>query len=152
MCGDIEYEAFFEDTQVPASGADPLNYNDATRRFTCDTSRTDLLGLTKPYRIDAYLKDYRSEATTDTATDTGDVTFIDPCLSPFTSSATTQTTAAPSDNYSDTKKTKVIDDFVVTPSRCTYTYSCASVVGVAPATGLTCADLDFATVNGEVSY
>lgn len=98
------------------------------------------------------MKDYRNESGTDTATASGDITFIDPCIEPFTSSSATQSTPAPSDNFSGTKKTKTIDDFNVTPSRCSYTYSCDSVVGVGAASGLTCSDLDFSSVNGEVSY
>ena len=88
LCGNIAYSATFDGTAV---NDDPLDYDPVTRKFTADSDDQSLIGLTKPYAVNATLSDYPpstyKSATSVAASST--INFVDPCLDPFTFESTT---------------------------------------------------------------
>ena len=146
LCGAITYAGEFNGKPVDG---DPLAYDATTRIFTADSDDQNLIGNTYDYSVVATLTTFPPSmfSTVTTVTGTGDITFVDPCLSPFTFVSTIQTDPA-SDNYSGSAITFGLTEFTITPDYCTISYSCKGVArqdGAASKIG--CADL---TVAGEL--
>ena len=79
--------------------------------------------------------------------DTAKVTFIDPCLAPFTFTSETQTNPD-SDKFTGDDIVFTLSPFTITPTICEITYVCTSVAKTNPseASSIGCADLS----NGGV--
>jgi len=140
LCGDIAYEGMFDGTAVDG---DTLSYFTGILSFTAASEDRDLIGNTFDYSVVATLATYPPSVypTVTTETGTGDITFVDPCLNPFTFVSTTQTDPA-SDNYSGSAITFGLTEFTITPDYCTISYSCLSVVRQDSAvSNIECADL-----------
>ena len=146
LCGDIAYKGQYRDSDVDG---DPLAYDASTRIFTADSEDRDLIGNTFDYSVVATLATYPPSVYADvtTVTGTAEISFVDPCLSPFTFVSTAQTDPA-SDNYSGNAITFGLTEFTITPDYCTISYSCLSVVRQDSAdSNIACSDL---IVAGEL--
>jgi len=92
LCGTISYTGNFNGTPVDG---DPLDYATDTRIFTADSEDRDLIGKAFDYSVVATLTSYQPSVfpTASTVTGTGEITFVDPCLNPFTFDSTAQNDA-----------------------------------------------------------
>ena len=85
--------------------------------------------------------------------ETATVTFIDPCLNPFTFSSNTQTNPD-EDKFSGNDIVFTLNQFTITPTICDITYVCTKVekLGVSEISLIDCSDFAFdGVINGQVS-
>lgn len=90
QCGDLTIGATYEGADLPFANS-PLTYEtSADNTFIFESEDQNLIGRTKNYGLKASFADYPFSTGADTASVTDVITFIDPCLNPFTFEATTQ--------------------------------------------------------------
>jgi hypothetical protein len=89
-------------------------------------------------------------ATVSTAQASGLIEFVDPCLDPFDFALSSSPQVDPNpDNYSGVPVTATLTPFVISPSRCSVSYSCGEVLNEdgSPSTTVSCSDFSVSTVN-----
>ena len=117
QCGDLTIVATYDGTDLPFVNS-PLTYEASTdNTFIFESDDQSLIGTNKIYGLKASFTDYPVSTGADTASVIDVITFINPCLNPFTFDATTQD--RPAANEYDSQ---VIDwtftEFDVSPSYC----------------------------------
>ena len=125
-----------------------------SRVFTASSSIQALIDTTVGYSVTAEFANFPVSTfpTADSTTDSDTITFVNPCLAPFTFAPTTQT-GPDSDKYTGNPITFNVNQFDITPSFCEVQYSCVSVSysGVG-ASVLDCSYVTFDGVfNGDAS-
>ena len=143
LCGAITYTATFEGSPVSTTTISTVGvtYSSATRTFAIYSENLSLIGNNRAVTVSASLTSY---STITTGPVSGTVKIIDPCLTPQSLTAPTQTNptvytytgASPKLTFTSTK-------FVVYPPICTPTYSCTMTSG--PRTDI-CNKIDGTTV------
>ena len=129
LCGAITLTPKYDGALLPSS--DPLTqvtYSSADSQFSIFSTNGDLIGETRPYSVTATFQSYKPTdfANVSTATASGIISFIDPCLNPF--SLTPRVTANPAaDNFSGNAIIVQVLEFQVSPSRCEVTYTCTDI-------------------------
>lgn len=147
LCGEIEVNAKFDGSDI-GTEEPVLSWDETKNEFTIDTDDEDLVGETKPYTLEATLKEYRLNVhpTAPHQTNTKNIVFNNPCLDPFSFGASAQDPAPPTNRYDgDVKWT--LKPFNIAPTICEINYECVEIKrtdGVAN-TFLNCdsPDLDF---------
>ena len=113
LCGDITLTPSYDGALLPS--ADPLTqvgYSSTDLQFSIISTNGDLIGSTKPYSVTASFQLYSPSefAGVSTATASGIINFIDPCLKPF--SLTPRVTSNPaSDKFSGSAITIQVLEF-----------------------------------------
>jgi hypothetical protein len=121
-----------------AANAGPITFDGSSEKFNAQTTDGNLIGTTKKYGLKSELTDYQlaNVAGAPTTTIEGDVNFINPCLKPFTfvnSMLQDNTKNDLEDNYSDNDPIEfTLNEFSITPARCTLNYACVKVQFQAP--------------------
>ena len=129
LCGALTLTAKYDNADLPSS--DPLTqvgYSSADREFVIVSTNGDLIGTTKPYSVTAQFQNYSPSdfGGVSTATASGIINFIDPCLSSV--SLTPRVTSYPApDNFSGNAIIVQVVEFQVVPSRCQVTYTCTEI-------------------------
>ena len=89
---------------------------------------------------------------------TNDIEFIDPCISPFTFTTTSQTSPG-FDKYSGNQIVFSLTPFTITPTICEVEYTCISVVkddDINAISDINCSDLtsaaNFELVDGKLTF
>lgn len=153
LCGDILLTPKYESNDLSADGT-PITYNSATGDFTVQSDRADLIDTTKKYQLVATLNDWAPSDYPNydvtTVTREGDISFENPCDAPFTLTVPTQDAAGNrlTDNFSDEKIKFTLLPFTITPSRCSLSYSCASIVQ----TGESTSSIDCAAFTKDLVF
>jgi len=116
-------------TDVPSSRntAIPLTYDGSTLRFTAETDDLTLLDSNSgvyPISVTAQLEWWlqTSYPSAPTATADATITFNDPCLTPFSFAATSQTGV--SGSYDGVAIDAPLTNFTISPTSCGVTYTC----------------------------
>jgi hypothetical protein len=143
LCGNLVYEPRYNGE---ALSGQVLSYVAATRKFTVETSDTNLIGQIVPYSVIATLVNYPvnqySEAPS--AENGANILFNNPCATPISYAASTQTDAEKSDKYTGTPIVFQLNPFDIDPVGCRVTYTCTSVTDVdGIATPISCSDFTF---------
>ena len=126
-----------------------LSYVAATRKFTVETSDTNLIGKIVPYSVKATFVNYPVSQYIDTsvAESGANILFNNPCDIPVSFNASTQSDNEKSDNYSGTPVVFQITPFDIDPVGCRVTYECTSVKDInGNTTPITCSDF---TLDGD---
>jgi hypothetical protein len=117
-----------------------LTYNVANREFTVESTDGSLIGQTKPYTIKAELENYPQAGSVQSS---GTIEFINPCKIPTTFTTTEQSNPA-GDKFTGSQILAQLNQFVITPARCTVSYACSSVVRKdGESTSMSCSDFNF---------
>lgn len=116
------------EVNVPETASDPLQFVPSTRVLTVDTTNTSLIGTNIPITLTATLSNFPSTGVSNT--NTGTVSFNDPCDDPFDFQATGQTN--PSNvSYGGSAVAFTLTSFTIDPAFCPVTYSITDVTNSA---------------------
>ena len=112
LCGDLAYVAKYEGVELDGVNQPLIAYDSTTGVFTANSDDETLIDTFGTFSLDVtfanYSPDVAEYAGVTTATSSGQVEFIDPCLDPFEFSTVSQGTPTDADYKSQSS------DFTVT--------------------------------------
>lgn len=126
LCGDIVYIGTYSDTI--AVGPIVYDSDPDTREWTFQSNNQTLEGVDATFTTTGWLADYPKTATAPKAEESGTISFLNPCLDPFTFTKEGVIQTNPGlDDYSGTPIVFTLSPFTITPPRCEIQYECVEV-------------------------
>jgi hypothetical protein len=152
LCGALTYTMKIDGDVIDEDDL-PIGYEDSTRNVIIDSDDRGLDGTQKTYVVTAVFTDPDNRNDEEPPSASGTIDFKDPCYEDFTLVAQSQNNPD-ADNFSGNTISVDFVEFVISPSYCTVSNACISVVrrGFTDSE-LTCDDLTFTdlTSTGDFS-
>ena len=134
----------------------PLAFFPATPKWTIFSETQALINTTATYTLKAELADWPTSvagnAAATTAMSDGEITYQDPCLAPFSITATPTSVDIGDHEYDNSVLTHDNNPMTVEPNICTVSYSCAQQSGPSVLSCTEAGITTFNAANGDFTF